>query len=59
MIETTKKLNINQILAAAINESVEKKLVISPKSVAEMNQNSQIEMALDADGNFVLTVKEK
>ncbi|KKN38111.1 hypothetical protein LCGC14_0756670 [marine sediment metagenome] len=59
MTETTKKLNMNQIFAAAINESVEKKLIISPKAVAEVDQNSQIKMALDVNGNFVLTVEEK
>ncbi len=55
---TTKKLNINQIFAAAIGESVEKKLVISPQAVANVSQNCTIEMALDKDGNLVLTVKE-
>ena len=60
MTETaTKKLNLEQIFAAAIKESAEQKLVISPVAVAQVCQNSKISMCLDEQGNFVLTVKEK
>ena len=52
-----KKLNMNQIFAAAIEQSVGRKLVISPIAVAEAKQDSIIEMRLDEKGNFVLTVK--
>ncbi len=58
-MKTEKKLNINQIFAAAILESVEKKLVISPQAVADAPQDCQVRMSLDDKGNFVLTVKDK
>ncbi len=58
METTDKKLNLEQVFAAAIRESVDQRLVISPKAVAQASQNSKIQMRLDAEGNFVLTVKE-
>lgn len=57
METTDKKLNLEQIFAAAIKQSVDEKLVISPKTIAQMSQNSKILMKLDSEGNFVLTVK--
>ena len=57
--KTNKKLNLEQIMAAAIKQSVGQKLVISPVEVANMRQDAQIVMCLDEDGNFVLTVKDK
>lgn len=59
METTDKKLNLGQIFAAAIKQSVGEKLVISPKTIAAMPQNNRIIMNLDAEGNFVLTVREK
>lgn len=53
-----RKLNVDQVLAAAIMASVEKKLVISPKAVADVSQKCKIKMALDERGDFVLTVEE-
>jgi hypothetical protein len=55
---TDKKLNLEQIFAAAIKQSAGEKLVISPKTVANIAQNSKIQMKLDEEGNFVLTVRE-
>ena len=56
--EETRQQTLEQIFAAAIKESAEQKLVISPKAVAQVSQNSEISMHLDSNGNFVLVVRD-
>ncbi len=46
------------ILAAAIKQLAEQRLVIAPSDIAQLNQDTQIQMALDEQGNFVITVKD-
>ena len=57
METTDKKLNLEQIFAAAIKQSVDEKLVISPKTIAQISQKSKMKMKLNSEGDFVLTVE--
>ena len=57
METTDKKLNLEQIFAAAIKQSAGEKLVISPKTIAQISQKSKIKMKLNSEGDFVLTVE--
>ncbi len=55
---TNKKLTLEQIFAAAIKQTKDQRVVIEPKTIAQMPQNSKVAMALDEEGNFVLTVRD-
>ena len=56
-ITETKKLNLDQLIAAYIIAQEDKCIVIPPRSVAKLRQDCKISMQLDSEGNFILTIK--